>query len=80
MQRTILIPVLSFAVALLSPAVSASAQQTQPTRGIVNITGDLYRAQNNNHFNVFLVTADGIVITDPINRDFSVLHRFEYSS
>ena len=79
MQRTILIPVLSVAVALLSPAASASAQQTQPTRGIVNITGDLYRAQNNNHFNVFLVTADGIVMTDPINRDFSLWLKSEFA-
>ena len=73
-----LIPVLSVAVALLSAAASASAQQTQPTRGIVNITGDFYRAQNNNHFNVFLVTADGIVMTDPINRDFSLWLKSEF--
>ena len=42
-----------------------------PTRSIVNITGDLYRAQNNNHFTVFLVTDEGIIMSDPINRDFA---------
>ena len=79
MQRTILIHVLWVAVALLGPAASASAQQAQPTRGIVNITGDLYRAQNNNHFNVFLVTSDGIVMTDPINREFSLWLKGEFA-
>ena len=49
---------------------SASAQQA-PQRGIVNITGQLYRAQNNNHYTVFLVTPEGIIMSDPINRDFA---------
>ncbi len=38
------------------------------TREITNISGDLYRFQNNNHYSVFLVTPDGIIVTDPINR------------
>jgi uncharacterized protein (DUF1501 family)/glyoxylase-like metal-dependent hydrolase (beta-lactamase superfamily II) len=44
-----------------------------PTRnlGFVQIAPDLYRAQNDNHYTVFLVTPDGIIMTDPINRDFS---------
>ena len=41
---------------------SASAQQAAPPRGIVNIAPDLYRAQNDNHYTVFLVTPEGIVI------------------
>jgi glyoxylase-like metal-dependent hydrolase (beta-lactamase superfamily II) len=48
----------------------ASAQQA-PTRGIVNLTGQLYRAQNNNHYTVFLVTPDGVILSDPIDREFS---------
>jgi glyoxylase-like metal-dependent hydrolase (beta-lactamase superfamily II) len=57
-------------------AAPATAQQpaapaTQPTRAIVKITGELYRAQNNNHYTVFLVTPEGIIMSDPINRDFS---------
>ena len=39
------------------------------TRAITNITGDLYRFQNNNHYSVFLVTEEGIVVTDPINQE-----------
>ena len=57
-------------------ATSASAQQPPaaqppPQRGIVNVTGQLYRAQNNNHYTVFLVTPEGIIMSDPINRDFA---------
>ena len=29
-----------------------------PTRTITQIAGDLYRAQNNNHFTAFLVTSE----------------------
>lgn len=53
---------------LLSP--TADAQQA-PARNIVNVTGQLYRAQNDNHYTVFLVTPEGVIMSDPINRDFS---------
>jgi hypothetical protein len=49
----------------------AAAQEKPPARGIVKITGELYRAQNDNHYTVFLVTPQGIILSDPINRDFS---------
>src|SRR6185436_7038802 len=57
-------------------ASSVSAQQAAPAqqappRGIVNVTGQLYRAQNNNHYTVCLVTPEGIIMSDPINRDFA---------
>jgi glyoxylase-like metal-dependent hydrolase (beta-lactamase superfamily II) len=42
-----------------------------PTRTITQIAGDLYRAQNNNHFTAFLVTSEGIILGDPINTEFS---------
>ena len=45
------------------------AQAQGITREITQIAGDLYRFQNNRHFSVFLVTADGIIATDPINRE-----------
>ena len=51
-------------------AATAAAQQP-PMRSIVNITGQLYRAQNDNHYTVFLVTPEGVIMSDPINRDFS---------
>ncbi len=61
-----------FVVALIAGAVSSAfAQQKPPVRGIVNVTGQLYRAQNDNHYTVFLATPDGIIMSDPINRDFA---------
>ena len=61
----------------LAPAAEA---QQPPTRGIVNITGQLYRAQNNNHYTVFLVTPEGIIMSDPINRDFARWLKAEYAT
>ena len=52
-------------------AGGAAAQQATPPRNIANITGQLYRATNDNHRTVFLVTPEGIILSDPINRDFS---------
>ena len=52
-------------------ATMQAAAQTPPMRSIVNITGQLYRAQNNNHYTVFLVTPEGVIMSDPINRDFA---------
>lgn len=57
-------------VVALGLALSATAQQA-PRRSIENITGDLYRATNNNHHTVFLVTSEGIILTDPIGVDFA---------
>ena len=39
------------------------------SRSIKKIAGDLYRFQNNFHYSVFLVTSEGIIVTDPINAD-----------
>jgi len=53
-------------------AIAGSAfSQAQPERGIVRVAGDLYRAQNNQHYTVFLVTPAGIILSDTINEDFS---------
>ena len=57
------------ALVALAGVPSAFAQQGQgpPDRSITRITGDLYRVQNNDHYTVFLVTPDGIILADPIN-------------
>ena len=80
MKRHALTPVLVALIGALAIVSSPAAQQSQPTRGIVNIGGQLYRAQNANHFNVFLVTPEGIIMTDPINRDFSRWLKAEFAS
>jgi glyoxylase-like metal-dependent hydrolase (beta-lactamase superfamily II) len=58
----------------------AAAQDKPPVRGIVKIMGDLYRAQNDNHYTVFLVTPQGIIMSDPINRDFSRWLKGEFAT
>ena len=62
----------AFAMGAMALGTASSAlAQDEPFREIVNITGDLYRATNNAHHNVFLVTDEGIILTDPISTDFS---------
>ncbi|MEE9595225.1 MAG: MBL fold metallo-hydrolase, partial [Acidiferrobacterales bacterium] len=46
-----------------------SLAQADAKRSITKIAGDLYRFQNNFHYSVFLVTSEGIIVTDPINVD-----------
>lgn len=36
-------------------------------REITKVSGDVYRFQNNFHVNVFVITGEGVVVTDPIN-------------
>ena len=44
---------------------SAIAQDVK--REITRVTDDVYRFQNRFHVNMFVVTGDGVVVTDPIN-------------
>lgn len=74
------IPTIILIAALAGSATTAFAQEKPPARGIVNITGQLYRAQNNNHYTVFLVTPEGIIMSDPINRDFSRWLKAEFAT
>jgi glyoxylase-like metal-dependent hydrolase (beta-lactamase superfamily II) len=60
--------------------VSDATAQQPPTRAIVNVAGQLYRAQNNNHYTVFLVTPEGIIMSDPINRDFARWLKSEFAT
>ena len=53
------------AAALLAPG----ALHAQAKRAITRIAGDLYRFQNKFHYSVFLVTPDGVIVTDPINKE-----------
>lgn len=59
-------PVL-IATLLASLALPATAQEA--TREVTNVKGDVWRFQNNFHFSVFVVTEEGIVVTDPINAE-----------
>lgn len=55
--------------ALMSVPAPPAHAQDQPVREITRIAGDLYRFQNNFHYAVFLVTPDGLIVTDPINAE-----------
>jgi glyoxylase-like metal-dependent hydrolase (beta-lactamase superfamily II) len=61
----LLLSVVVLSVFFAGPVLSQEA----PKRVITNIKGDLYRFQNNFHTSVFLVTPDGVVVTDPIDAD-----------
>jgi glyoxylase-like metal-dependent hydrolase (beta-lactamase superfamily II) len=67
-------------VCLVLAFAAVAGAQPAPTRAIVNVTGQLYRVQNNNHYTVFLVTPEGIIMSDPINRDFSRWLKAELAS
>ena len=59
-----------FTAALLAAAIAAAhggAWAQEATRSITQVAGDLYRFQNNFHYSVFLVTPEGVIVTDPIN-------------
>ena len=56
---------LVFAVATIG--LPAMAQEVK--RSITKVSGEVYRFQNNFHYSVFVVTDDGIVFADPINKD-----------
>lgn len=43
--------------------------QPETKRDVTQIAGDLYRFQNNFHYAVFLVTREGIIVTDPIDAE-----------
>jgi glyoxylase-like metal-dependent hydrolase (beta-lactamase superfamily II) len=70
--------VAAVAVFLAGVVDAVLAQNKPPVRGIVQLAPDLYRAQNNNHYTVFLVTPAGIVMSDPINREFAAWLKGEY--
>ncbi len=58
-----------FAVAILGAAVAVPAFAQDAKREVINIKGDVWRFQNNFHYSVFVVTDDGVVVSDPINAE-----------
>lgn len=67
---------------ILMAAAVAAALTSAPTvlaqeRGITKVSGDVYRFQNQFHFNMFVITGDGVVVTDPINAEAAAWLRAE---
>jgi glyoxylase-like metal-dependent hydrolase (beta-lactamase superfamily II) len=57
-------------------ALGASAQEA-PTRNIEELKPGFFRAQSNQHYTVFLVTSEGIILSDPISTEFATWLRGE---
>ncbi len=58
-----------FTTLIVSALLATGAFAQDAKRSITKIAGDVYRFQNNFHFNIFVVTPDGVVVTDPINKE-----------
>ena len=56
-------------------AGGAAAQEIK--REITRVTDDTYRFQNQFHVNMFVITGDGVVVTDPINAEAAAWLRTE---
>ncbi len=65
-------------LALCLCATAAAAQDAK--REITKIAGDLYRFQNNFHYSVFLVTPEGVIVTDPIDAEAAAWLKAEIAS
>ena len=65
-------------VGVFLAAGAAFAQDAK--REVTNVAGDVYRFQNNFHVNVFVITGEGVVVTDPINADAAAWLREEIAS
>jgi hypothetical protein len=60
--------------------LSRGLTQGTPTRVITHVIGDVYRAQDNTHNTVFLVTPEDVIMVDPINSEFSEWLKGELNS
>ncbi len=67
-------------LAAWQPATRQAAAQEDTPRAITKIAGDLYRFQNKFHYSVFLVTPEGVIVTDPINAEAATWLKGEIAS
>ena len=54
---------------LATAGVASFASAQEVKREISRVTFDIYRFQNRFHVNMFVITGDGVVVTDPINEE-----------
>jgi glyoxylase-like metal-dependent hydrolase (beta-lactamase superfamily II) len=74
--KTLAATALTAAMMIGTGALPALAQD----RALTNVTGDVWRFQNKFHFTVVVVTADGVVVTDPINAEAAAWLEAEIAS
>lgn len=59
---------------------SAAQQLAPPDREITPLAGDLYRVREGQRYTVFLLTPDGIVMSDPLGRDTALWLKEEFAN
>jgi glyoxylase-like metal-dependent hydrolase (beta-lactamase superfamily II) len=63
---------IAFVAATLASLLAAgAAAQQAPARAIEELKPGFFRAQNDQHYTVFLVTSEGIILSDPISTEFA---------
>ena len=60
---------------MCASGITNSALAQDVNRQVSRVTFDIYRFQNNFHVNMFVITGDGVVVTDPINEEDRELSR-----
>jgi glyoxylase-like metal-dependent hydrolase (beta-lactamase superfamily II) len=64
-------------ILMMSVLGAGGAEAQEIKREITRVTFDTYRFQNNFHVNIFVITGDGVVVTDPINAEAAAWLRTE---
>ncbi|HRC43762.1 MAG TPA: MBL fold metallo-hydrolase [Nitrospira sp.] len=59
----------SVLLSLLLPFVPVSAQQSRPADEITKLAEDVYLFRHQSHQAIFIVTPEGVIVTDPISPD-----------
>jgi glyoxylase-like metal-dependent hydrolase (beta-lactamase superfamily II) len=57
------------AAAMLLGSAGLGTAQDAPIRSIERLAGDVYYFRNDNHYGVFMVTPEGVILADPITAD-----------
>lgn len=65
---------------ILGVIMVLSAPSGAQTYAISNVAGNLYRFQSNGHYSVFLVTDEGVIVTDPISHQAATWLKGEIKS
>ena len=78
MRHAAVVWMVGLCIILLGNACAGLAQE-QGVREIMQVTGGLYRAQAGLAFTVFLVTPEGIILSDPISTDFAAWLKSEFA-
>jgi len=66
-----------FMALIMLAGVANIALAQDVKREITRVTDDVYRFQNKFHVNMFVITGDGVVVTDPINGEAAAWLRVE---